>query len=371
MNRLVIVGNGFDLANGLKSRYEDFILAHINASIDQVNKTGERSTNLLYSVVHNRIRIDKIEPISTIKIKDNESILCIEEFQGASVNYRNENDWPIDLKYNFIFVIKSAFFNDLISNKNWTDIEFIYFQHLRKHKIYNPFIKLLNSEFEFLKKELINYLIQEEKNSNFNKNLIPFLKIAGKPGRLISNEYEYDIQKFTHRKYQEFINLNEVLFLNFNYTNVLSEFLNTQKVLSNHYRLINIHGKIEKPETIIFGYGDEMSPEFRLFSEENNDALIQNFKSFHYASESYYNKLLDFISVEFDVVVIGHSLGLSDRVLLNTIFENENCKFIHLFHTGNDSHFRKRLALGRHFNDSAKFREKLLPENPNFKMPRD
>ena len=64
---------------------------------------------------------------------------------------------------------------------------------------------------------------------------------------------------------------------------------------------------------------------------------------------------------EYDVMVVGHSLGVSDRVLLKTLFEDDNCKLITLFHRGEDSHFRKRIAASRHFDDKLKMRGKIKP----------
>ena len=39
MNRIVLIGNGFDLAHGLPSRYEDFVLHLINDAINEVKKS--------------------------------------------------------------------------------------------------------------------------------------------------------------------------------------------------------------------------------------------------------------------------------------------------------------------------------------------
>ena len=46
MNKLVIIGNGFDLAHGLPTSYKDFILWHIN-KVYQMNYSGKTESNLI------------------------------------------------------------------------------------------------------------------------------------------------------------------------------------------------------------------------------------------------------------------------------------------------------------------------------------
>ena len=46
MNKLVIIGNGFDLAHDLPTSYKDFILWHINTVYNSENK-GVRKSDLI------------------------------------------------------------------------------------------------------------------------------------------------------------------------------------------------------------------------------------------------------------------------------------------------------------------------------------
>jgi hypothetical protein len=66
----------------------------------------------------------------------------------------------------------------------------------------------------------------------------------------------------------------------------------------------------------------------------------------------------------YEVVVVGHSLGLSDRVLLKTIFEHKNCIVIKLFHRGSKpNHIQKRISLSRHMDKKLEMRGKIIPYN--------
>lgn len=38
MNRIILVGNGFDLAHGLKTKYEDFVLWYLKTWVEKNNR---------------------------------------------------------------------------------------------------------------------------------------------------------------------------------------------------------------------------------------------------------------------------------------------------------------------------------------------
>ena len=53
---------------------------------------------------------------------------------------------------------------------------------------------------------------------------------------------------------------------------------------------------------------------------------------FWYFQTSNYHDLVRFIESNiFQVFILGHSCGLSDRTMLNMIFEHDHCKSIKLF----------------------------------------
>ena len=60
MNRLVIIGNGFDLAHGLKTSYKDFIKDYINSVINFV-------INLYFKENESRLYEDNL---LSIRLKD-------------------------------------------------------------------------------------------------------------------------------------------------------------------------------------------------------------------------------------------------------------------------------------------------------------
>jgi hypothetical protein len=76
---------------------------------------------------------------------------------------------------------------------------------------------------------------------------------------------------------------------------------------------------------------------------------------------------------------MGHSCGLSDRTLLNTIFEHNNCRSIKVFYhkkeNGLDNYTEIIQNISRHFNKKKLMREKIVNKTlckplPQLKLPK-
>ena len=82
---------------------------------------------------------------------------------------------------------------------------------------------------------------------------------------------------------------------------------------------------------------------------------------------------------------MGHSCGLSDRTLLNTIFEHENCRSIKIYYhekknekgkvTG-DNYTEITQNISRHFNNKKLMREKIVNKTlceplPQIQLPKN
>jgi hypothetical protein len=69
-----------------------------------------------------------------------------------------------------------------------------------------------------------------------------------------------------------------------------------------------------------------------FWENKNDNKYLENIKSFKYFETNNYKRLLSFInSREYEIFIMGHSCGISDRVLLNTLFEHKNCSFINVY----------------------------------------
>ncbi|MEO9257653.1 MAG: AbiH family protein [Crocinitomicaceae bacterium] len=379
MNRIVIVGNGFDLAHGLKSSYHDFVLWLINEAISKVYSDNNPVHTDFFSINPtkslNSETFTLIESISEY-YKD-ESILRTSNYLFFRINTDTNSNSSISEKHNITFCITSHLFDTLLKSKNWTDIEKAYFTILikiseDKSGVYKETLKKLNHDFNKLKIKLAEYLVfvENKLKKPENKSLNDIIHKVDSD--MLYKCYSTEIRNFLINKGGEG-NPEKIFYINFNYTSVLRKVLENFSVKNNSImnKIVSIHGNINDPEKIIFGYGDESNSHFRSLEELDIEAYLVNFKSNYYPSNSDYWDLEGILKLaDYEVVVIGHSLGLSDRILFETIFENENCKFIHLTHTGNDSHFKKRIALSRHFKDKKKLRSKLVPESEVLKYDR-
>ena len=115
---------------------------------------------------------------------------------------------------------------------------------------------------------------------------------------------------------------NNIMLLNFNYTHSAHLYLKEGSIFSVN----QIHGNVDNPSGVIFGYGDELDNDYKAIVDKNNNKYLENIKSIKYLEEDNYRKVLSFIESEpYQIVIMGHSCGNSDRTLLNTLFEHRNC----------------------------------------------
>ncbi len=327
MNDLYLIGNGFDLAHGLKTSYNDFLLWYLKTSLSKIMPNRHYEDELI------TFKKYYSDPLSDHK----EVSSLLKECEELQIN--------IDFKHSFFETIVQN-----VSVCKWVDIEYQYYQYLIN--IYDfhteggnfssyPYIQsvaLLNVCMEAIKRKLIEYLSIVDYSSKEQKIDI----------RKIINAYTGIGEEYAGEK----------MFLYFNYTSTLEIYRETAFFDDNN--LIHIHGELNNNSNpIIFGYGDEIDPHYKIIENLNSNELLKNIKSFGYFRTSNYQRFLRYVdSNEFVVKILGHSCGISDRILLNTIFEHENCKAIKIYYhkkNGNENDFfEKTQEISRHFQASGK-----------------
>ena len=160
---------------------------------------------------------------------------------------------------------------------------------------------------------------------------------------------------------KNFLLPGRILLLNFNYTNVADFYLpNVERISVNH-----IHGELTKPESVIFGYGDEIDENYKKLSNKNDNEYLTNIKSIKYLESPNYRNLLDFIESDaYQIYIMGHSCGNSDRTLLNTLFEHKNCVSIKPFYfirkDGTDNYMELVQIISRNFTDMKLMRDRVV-----------
>lgn len=123
---------------------------------------------------------------------------------------------------------------------------------------------------------------------------------------------------------------DQILLLNFNYTTTADMYL----YKNSGFEVNHIHGKLgDDLNHIIFGYGDEMDDDYKTISKLNDNDYLTNIKSIRYLETDKYRQLLRFINSDYyQIYIMGHSCGNSDRTLLNTLFEHPKCVSIKPFY---------------------------------------
>jgi hypothetical protein len=344
MNKLFIIGNGFDLAHGLKTKYSDFILWYLKEVLKELSIRQDYCDDLM------RVSYAGNGP-STFKINSVAEFIDLASKQILQVDY------------------KHPFFHEIIVkhlNTNWVDIENCYFKALVKiynliernlvsHPDYNldGEVKKLNDCLDNIKKQLIKYLLTiEETNKNINER--------------ISEHFSREINRTVAENHN--ILKNKIMFLIFNYTSTINLYNNLFP--PGMYEIKYIHGKLnDGSNPIIFGYGDESDIYYEKIERLNSNEFLRNIKSFSYFKTRNYQDLSGFINTfdnMYDVYIMGHSCGISDRVLLKSIFEHPKCREIKIFYHQKDNNesdfFEKTQEISRHFRADLKdsMRNKIL-----------
>jgi hypothetical protein len=383
MNRLVIIGNGFDLAHGLPTSYKDFIddfwkYFNTNCNSDEYQKLI--STNNAFNGYYSGYR--SIENFDDLKANlKNYS-------KDYGYNYDFNNFVCTGTNRNVIFEFKSDFFKaiNIKNSENWVDIENEYYRRLKiivkitslsKIEKKDRVIKL-NLEFNQVKDLLEKYLKEKVDDKYefrlFENNQIKDILLPETEFPFDEKQYLKEFQQRDQLYVKEFLDKSKIKydhlthFLNFNYTKVgqlyFDEFPYTKQ-------LNYIHGKINNSiNKVNFGFGDEMDDDYKMIENIDDNEYLKNFKSFQYLQNSNYKNLLDFVENEkFQIYIMGHSCGLSDRTLLNTIFENKNCISIKVFYhkykeknrDGSYDNYTEIIQnISRHFNKKNLMREKIV-----------
>ena len=395
MNRLVLIGNGFDLAHGLKTKYEHFIDWYwknriLNLYQESSNISDDHLCKL--TILHE----------SSWNVFVFHNSLSLKSSEGKDIYkflMENKEYFKIEFSPFFERIHKS------IDTKGWVDIENEYYDLLKQYVLeYGDVseIEKLNSQLLFLQELLVKYLsgigiqdkllntgirqkiyapfertdISVEGLQAFDDHIITGLKtdnsLLDAKFRQYSNCYtsgfvddyrgKYD-NKIVHYDEipKELMLPNQIMLLNFNYTHTAQIYCKDGAIFSVN----QIHGDLDKPKSVIFGYGDELDSDFKAIVDKNDNRYLGNIKSIRYLEADNYRKVLSFIESEpYQIIIMGHSCGNSDRTLLNTLFEHKNCVSIKPYYykrgKDDDNYIELVQNISRNFKDMKLMRDRVV-----------
>jgi len=435
MNRIVLIGNGFDLAHGLPTSYQHFLVNYWQewygrlCSCDKCQLSDEfyeftikHINDLPLAMSIKRIiyllNMHLITNRTWEQMITNEPPYSFNSFEDLVQLCQLINDYcEMEHIQDRIYYQSTSCLFEAINGQyqaKWVDIENEYYCQLKKvcDNCVVDEMEILNADISSIKDKLISYLqeIQANKitgdinNENIKRLLFePFnlrdiskggenmfldyirFEIEELPGGINGGELEkemndnpaYSIMNTREEAYREMIKIkllkgelndysfpNRTLLLNFNYTNT-AERLYAEST-NGGCGLIYIHGKLNDPyNPIIFGYGDEMDEHYKKIVNLNNNDYLQNIKSIRYLETDNYRKLLSFMDdAPYQIYIMGHSCGNSDRTLLNTLFEHKNCLSIKPFYyidkDGKDNYIDIVQNISRNFKDAALMRDRVV-----------
>lgn len=355
MNRLIIIGNGFDLAHGFKSSYSAFMTDYICNALNTFYKQNYYFDKLLE--IRFRSSPGGFSSTPTDATIDN----ALETFESM----RNRND---DFKIDFHSqVLEIAYLQ--VNQFKWVDLEIIFFRALYTESKRDGLdgTKKVNAELEYIKKLLIEYLKDQQRVffQPANLDLVNYFTDPIYKDEIVTAKLVSDLEP------------ENLHFLNFNYTNILDYYTEKCNKRVDDVSVNHIHGTLDGYDgEPIFGFGDEYDKKYLEFENDvKYFELVKHIKSFEYTKTKNYYDLIRFIdSGNFQVHIYGHSCGISDRTMLSQIFEHENCLSIKVFYyqknVNENDYAEKSFEIARHFKDKKLFRKKLIPKDLSKPLPK-
>ena len=404
MNRIVLIGNGFDLAHGLPTRYEDFI----NWYWEQWGRKLRSSSNKVeQDLFCSFVLKDEIGLAGWYLVWSYRYRVLLKQYSN-----RELAEFAIGDTEMCNFKIHSVFFSRIckaIESKGWVDIEREYYDLLRevvlKPEECDYTISEVNNHLRYLQELLTKYLssitnveiscddqIRRQIFGDLRKKDISISHLPAyydyvdylinhaddeyksllyrygidSSGRFFLTDEIKELQKFSRSTEIEEVYLKDlilpanIMLLNFNYTGIADKYGNTKVATLNH-----IHGDLNNPNSIILGYGDELDDDYKELLKQTDKECLKNIKSIKYLESGMYRDLLRFIESEpYQVYIMGHSCGNTDRTLLNTLFEHKNCVSIKPYYyqkeDGSDNYLEIVQNICRNFTDMKLMRDRVV-----------
>lgn len=318
MNNLIIVGNGFDLAHGLRTSYLDFMKYLVNSHCKD------------RSICSNLFNLP-------------EAIDCYETLIKELNNNRETNQYGDDIpgiKVNLAKVLLHDF-----SLNNWSDIESRYFELLRiigtKDSYYYYNAKSLNIDFGLLKQYLQDYLLTQQ---SLGDSL---------------NSYESLFSSLSN---------NYSLILNFNYTDTVERLYKGETASSE---ILHIHGELNHNiNPIIFGFAAD-NEDIKILVDKNDNEFLRNIKRHEYKRTNNEKRLTKYLDKTKDirVTILGHSCGISDKLILEQILNHKNIHSIRiLYYEDYESYFNSQINIYRIIRNNENF-DKVVNFQDCCRMP--
>lgn len=357
MNRIILIGNGFDLTHGLKTSYKHFIDNFWQKKIEFIRE------NKSFNDPDNDVEFNSRISNPSIPFHRLSECFDYESLESFCLKHQTKIS-PIN---KFLYLLSKN-----CSLRNWVDIEkeyysklieFIYPTHeTTNHSIYsykyediddlnNEFEKIKNLFYEYLNKYIIietikpnvnilNRIVENYHYKDFTQSYkktmlqdkLKYIKQIMNKEQANCENNENSIRSFFKyndpSKPKEILKIldaqdsycffpdlfpNNFLLLNFNYTNTTSLYkkgIQKYKIDidgSENIQLeeIHIHGELNNQRNVpIFGFGDEIDEDYSKIENLDDNKYLENIKSTRYHETDNYKKLLEYIDSDYFQIFI-------------------------------------------------------------------
>lgn len=356
---LLILGNGFDLAHGLPTRYSDFldfslIVLHLKrfnlVNIDTILEYGNHLSSNSYA---QKIVFSEIENLKNNNV-----------FPYIFANKHLEELSQVLLNNVWYSYLEELYINNKFKGENWIDFESEICYIIQ---LIDKSTKNLSYSYEIVNYEIVNNdeLITVEFNDKykyFHKCIKEYsnLKISIRDLRKL---LLYDLKRLTYAlklylshfldfskcqlRSPDILAINPNYIINFNYTDTY------EKLYSQSLNVCHIHGLCEKESSIetnnmVLGIDEYWSDDekdlhtnftvFKKFAQRIQKRTSVDFKKIHSILKDDVNlktisQSFDTINIEDDmptVYIFGHSLDVTDKDILK-LFLNEEMFNVKIF----------------------------------------
>lgn len=308
MKNILVIGNGFDIAHGLYTRYIDFY-NFCNA----IKKVNDKSIEIRLSINEELLKNGFMKSIANII--NNKNRINTDTLEKM-INICKNNYWLNNIEE-----------RNLSNDPHWCDIEGVIADEISKllfvannfNKSTSRLNKTLNENSEIA--EMYDKVIEQSGTDSWKILVYKFKEKLLSDLNDLTCMLEIYLSKFLNTKlktYKLFEILNIDYIINFNYTDTYNNLY--KKNIPTHF----IHGKIRDSDknsmNMVFGIGD------RINEIDNNYEFIEFQKYYQriiYKTGNYYAKWLDNDEI-MNIFIFGHSVNEVDGDIIKRLITREH-----------------------------------------------
>ena len=310
MKNVLVIGNGFDIAHGLYTKYIDFY-NFCNAIKRVIN--DKREIAIREDIKEELLRSEFMK--STANIINNKKIVN-DDILEKMINICKDNYWLNCIEE-----------RNLSNDPHWCDIEGVIADEISKlayvannfNERTNPFDENSKESSEIA--EMYNEVINQSETDNYKLSIYIFKEKLLSDLNDLTWMLEIYLSKFLNRKsktYKFFETLNIDYIINFNYTDTYNKLY--KKNIPTHF----IHGKIRNNDkdamNMVFGIGDSIN------EDDDNYEFIEFQKYYQriiYKTGNDYAKWLDNDEI-MNIFIFGHSVNEVDGDIIERLVTREH-----------------------------------------------